>query len=87
MAFLSTFFSCYYFSFLFQKMTPRVLVLLFCVPFILAAELNPCILQCVTTAVASAECISLFDSSCICSSSQFQTDSRQCIQEMCTPQE
>ncbi|KAF8962174.1 hypothetical protein BDZ97DRAFT_1920646 [Flammula alnicola] len=46
----------------------------------------PCVLNCLTTAAAQTGCV-LTNTVCICSSTQFQSDSRDCLQANCTAEE
>ncbi|KAG5716911.1 hypothetical protein E4T56_gene8528 [Termitomyces sp. T112] len=52
----------------------------------LPAGISPCILSCVTTAAQSVGC-TFTDTSCVCTSTQFQSEAQGCLQANCTAQD
>ncbi|KAG6887011.1 hypothetical protein C0992_001202 [Termitomyces sp. T32_za158] len=52
----------------------------------LPAGITPCILGCITPAAQSVGC-AVTDPSCICASTEFQTQAAQCLQQKCTADE
>ncbi|KAI7861259.1 hypothetical protein K492DRAFT_139311 [Lichtheimia hyalospora FSU 10163] len=50
-------------------------------------NMNPCVLQCVTQAASQGGCSSFTDISCVCTSTEFQSATLQCLTSTCTPED
>ncbi|KAH9964785.1 hypothetical protein BGW80DRAFT_1147773, partial [Lactifluus volemus] len=52
-----------------------------------AQDLNPCILNCLTSAATGTPCTTIQDTGCVCTNADFQNAAVSCLEIQCTTQD